>query len=112
MMGICEGIAIGVAGGAGAGLIIWVIQLIKGIAEEKCHERRIHSWLSESTSTEPGRGYRSTRAIASWTNLTEDRVRYICSRSKKMYLFTGENQDMWTVVIDGFPRHDNFSDSK
>lgn len=45
--------------------------------------------------------FRSTRAIASWNNLTEDRVQYICSIHKKIYLSTSEKEDLWSLYERG-----------
>ena len=44
-----------------------------------------------------GREYRSTRAIASGTNLPEARVREICSIHPKIHLSTGEKPDKWRL---------------
>lgn len=41
--------------------------------------------------------YLSTRYIASHTNLTMDRVSYICSIHENIYLSVGEKEDMWGV---------------
>ena len=50
-----------------------------------------------NTGDDQGNAYRSTRAIASWTNLTEDRVRYICSIDDRIFLSTGEREDLWSL---------------
>jgi len=49
--------------------------------------------------------WRSTRAIASYNNLTEDRVRYICSSDERIVLSTGEKEDRWGITE--FTRPDN-----
>ena len=49
--------------------------------------------------------WRSTRTIASYNNLTEDRVRYICSSDERIVLSTGEKEDRWG--INKFTRPDN-----
>ena len=96
---VLQSIVIGVAGGAGAGLTVWTVR--------HCHERRrvrndkevIHTWLREHTATvnELDQCYRPTRYIASWTNLPEDRVRYICSIDERIFLSTGHREEQWTL---------------
>jgi hypothetical protein len=44
-----------------------------------------------------GYRFRSTRAISSWNNFTEDRVRYLCSIDKRIYLSTGQKEDIWGI---------------
>jgi len=94
MTNIIEGITIGGAGGAIAGLTVWIVKYIQEKSVECIHKRRIYRWLKENTSKEET--FRSTRAIASWNNLTEDRVRYICSIDKRILLSTGK-EDMWSL---------------
>ena len=92
-----QSIVIGVAGGAGAGLTVWAVR--------HHHEKRrvctdkevIHSWLQRNTAPEDGQSYRTTRAIASWTNLPEDRVRYICSIDDRIHLSTGDREGVWAL---------------
>ncbi len=95
---IIEGITIGAFGGAAAGIIIWVLQL----AHEKCNDcrdkKRILKWMKEHSGHKETKMFRSTRTIASHNNLTEDRVRYICSIHEDICLSTGENEDMWGLV--------------
>ncbi|MBA7591172.1 hypothetical protein ES708_33324 [subsurface metagenome] len=62
-----------------------------------CKDQRVYEWLKTNTNNEPGEQFRSTRAIASWNNLTVDRVRYICSIHEKIFLSTGKIEDMWGV---------------
>lgn len=97
---LSQGITIGASGGAIAGAMVYIVQqthneIIKGI-----HTRKLEKWLKSNTSNETGKKYRSTKAIASHNNLTLDRVRYICSHSKKIYLSTGQEDDMWSVYVD------------
>ena len=95
MDSILEGITIGGAGGAIAGITLWVIELIQKKVSEVSHANRIYQWLKKNTFEEEA--FRSTRAIASWCNLTEERVRYICSIDERIYLSTGENEDLWSL---------------
>ena len=92
---ITDGIVIGGAGGAIAGLTVWITQLAQTKLLERRDKKWVHKWLFENTSDKAGEQFRSTRAIASWTNLTEDRVRYICSIHPAIFLSTGDKEDMW-----------------
>jgi len=97
MTSILDGIVIGGAGGAIAGLTVWFVQYAHDKATQKIESNRIFEWLKENTSKEPGEQFRSSRAIASWNNLTQDRVRYICSIDTRIFLSTGEKEDMWGI---------------
>jgi hypothetical protein len=92
---ICQGIVIGGAGGAIAGITLWIVSLIEKWITEICQKDRIFKWLRNNTTKDEC--FRSTRAIASWCNLTEDRVRYICSIDKRIFLSTGATEDMWSL---------------
>jgi hypothetical protein len=102
---VWEGIIIGGAGGAVAGLTILLVQYMYMKALECVHKRRVYNWLKAHISAaEGGKRFRSTKTIASWNNLTEDRVRYICSIHEKIYLSTGEQEDRWSLH-EVFPRN-------
>ena len=92
---IFDGIVVGGAGGAVAGVTVLLVSALAEKWRERRHRLRIHGWLKAHTSAQPGKRFRSTRAIASHTNLTQDRVRYICSIHADIYLSTGEEDDMW-----------------
>lgn len=92
---IWYGIIIGGVGGAIAGVAVWLIDFFRELRTEKRHKERIYNWLYEETSKENADKWRSTRAIASYTNLTQDRVRYICSIHEKIVLSTGTREDRW-----------------
>ncbi|WP_454441485.1 hypothetical protein [Vibrio bathopelagicus] len=94
---IFDGIIIGGSGGAIGGLTVYLVQTIHKSIKEKTESKRVFNWLIENTSDEDGKKFRSTRAISSYTNLTEDRVRYICSTHEKIYLSTGKNEDRWSI---------------
>jgi len=105
---IYEGIIIGAVGGAIAGLFIWLLDF----AREKCQEFRdtekVEKWLLANTHPRINEQviWRSTRAIASHNNLTEDRIRFICSYSKKIVLDTSHqnrNQEVWAIKTDVRP---------
>lgn len=89
---ILEGIVVGASGGAIAGLTVYGVQYLHEKVREACEMRRVNAWLKENSV---GGQWRSTRAIASWTNLTEDRTQYLCSKSKEIKLSTGENEGLW-----------------
>ena len=95
MTTIVDGIVIGGAGGAIAGLTVWLIQYAHDKVVKRIESNRVYQWLKENTTDKPGKQFRSTRAIASWNNLTEDRVRHICSVDDRIFLSTGEKEDMW-----------------
>ena len=97
MIDVTTGIAVGGAGGAIAGVTLWLFEYSHRKAVEAIHKKRVYRWLKESTEGEDSNKFRSTRAIASWNNITEDRVRYICSIHDKIFLSTGQREDMWSV---------------
>ena len=79
---ILDGIIIGGVGGAIAGLAVWLIQFVRETRSENRDRNRIYSWLYKATKDEDYK-WRSTRTIASYNDLTEDRVRYICRYSSQ-----------------------------
>ena len=97
MTTIVDGIVIGGAGGAIAGLTVWLVQFVHDKATQKFDSNRFFKWLKENTTDEPGEQFRSSRAIASWNNLTQERVRQICSVDQRIFLSTGEQEDMWGI---------------
>ena len=97
MADIWDGIIIGGAGGAIAGLTVSLVRYLHTKMLDVVHRHRVYRWLQQNTSKEPGREYRSTREIASWNNLPEDRVRYICSIHDKIYLSTEQKDDLWSL---------------
>jgi len=101
MNSIQGGIVIGGAGGFIAGITVWMVQYIHSKWTEHRHKKRVYEWLRNNTSDSDGNRYRSTRAIASWNNLVEDRVRYVCSIHKKIYLSTGKEEDRWSLYERG-----------
>lgn len=97
MAPLLNGIVIGGVGGAIAGLTVLLVKFAHDKITQKVERDRVYNWLRNNTSNESGNEFRSTRAIASWNNLTEDRVRYICSIDKRIFLSTGERNDMWSI---------------
>lgn len=99
---IWQGIIIGGVGGAIAGLFIWLLDLAKKCLEDNRDTKKIEYWLSENTFPNSGteEKWRTSRAIASHNDLTEDRVAYICSKSEKIVLSTAQShrtEEMWGV---------------
>ena len=93
--GILDGIIIGTVGGGIAGVMVpfstWLVSLYR----TRCDKRLVYDWLQQNTADRGKERFRSTRAIASYNNLTQDRVRYICSIHPEIFLSTGEKDDMW-----------------
>jgi len=84
----------GAAGGAVAGLVLYGVQQGHQAIRDTIDTRRVLAWMkSESASFQ----YRSTRAISSFNNLTEDRARFICSRCPEIIMSRGKEEDMWTL---------------
>lgn len=84
-------------GGAAAGIALYVVQQLHGKYRDKRDADTVYAWLVEQSGPARGWDFRSTRTIASYTNLTEDRVRYVCSHHPKIFLSTGREEDMWTI---------------
>jgi hypothetical protein len=93
---ILEGVIVGGVGGAVAGSIILLVTWIHTTLLEKRDKDRVWGWITKHASEQEWQ-FRSTRSIASHTNLTQDRVRYICSMHASIKLSTGEREDMWLV---------------
>jgi hypothetical protein len=91
---VLEGIVIGGMGGTIAGLTIWLVQLLKEKVTERADKKRVYNWLYERTKQYGRLGvgtpndphWISTIDIAVYTNLTPNRVRYICSVHKEIRL--------------------------
>ncbi|MGO2512740.1 hypothetical protein [Marinomonas polaris] len=92
---VLDGIFIGGAGGAIAGISVYTIQYIHTRFSDIRDGNKIYAWLLENTVPE---SFRSTKAIASYNNLTMDRVRYLCSNHPKIKLSTGELDDLWSLT--------------
>ena len=103
---IISGVIIGAFGGTTAGIAVYFTKLIHEKIVFCVEAKRIYKWLGSNTTTELGKEFRSTRAIASWNNVTEDRARFVCSNYEKIYLSTGQREDMWGIHSIAFPRQD------
>lgn len=97
MSSIWDGIAVGAAGGAIAGITVYSVRMAHEWLLDCLESKRVYQWVQENTKNEDGKRFCSTRTIASWNSLTEDRVRYLCSQHPKIFLSTGANEDMWSL---------------
>jgi hypothetical protein len=91
---IRTGIITGAVGGACASLLVITVVAIKNEILKACHKDRVFDFI-RTRLRERNEKWCSTRTIASHTDLTMDRVRYICSIHKKIKLSTGDQDDMW-----------------
>lgn len=97
---IAEGIIIGASGGSIAGLTIWLVDLLRKGILKLAHKRRVFKYLKVNTHPHYELKWLTTRVLASHTNLTEDRIRFICSIHNKIVLDTSENNrdiELWGV---------------
>lgn len=93
---VYSGIVIGAVGGAAAGLVLWLVARLNHYEIEWSEKRRVFEWLNKVTSMPEASQWRSTRLIASYTDLTEDRVRYLCSIHKKIVL-SSRDKEVWGI---------------
>lgn len=91
-----SGIVIGACGGFAASVSFAVTQWIVRVIKEKRDKKVLYNWLKEnSKNSDPL--FRSTRVLASYNNMTKDRVRYICSLHPLIHMSVGEKPDMWSI---------------
>lgn len=94
---ILSGIVVGACGGFAAGIALSASQWLIKIIKERSDKKTLYNWLvKNSNNTEPD--FRSTRVLASYNNMTEDRVRYICCIHPLIHLSVGDKPDMWSVI--------------
>src|ERR1044072_838252 len=82
-------------GGASAGGIIWLFSYCRIKCLEHRDKERVYKWLDENVTPKTQRHWYTSRSIASNTNLTQDRVRYVGSIDERVALSTGDNPDRW-----------------
>jgi len=87
-----EQIIIGIVSGIAVLIIIGIIKMIK----DKSDTNKIISCLQNSLKT-TDHTFRSNHAIASDTNLSEERVRKICSKAKEIKRNTNEKES-WQLL--------------
>ena len=92
---VVEGVIVGAFGGGGAGACIWLLNLWREKRIEQRDKERVFTWLWNKAGHSSEHKFRSTRTIASHTNLTEDRACYICSTDERIAWSTGERKDLW-----------------
>ena len=93
---VWNGIIVGGAGGASASIIFGILGWTKEQIFIHRDSYRIYKWLSDETSTESGQIWHSTHSIASYTNLTEARVVYICSINKRITR-NSQEKEVWGI---------------
>jgi len=104
---VLEGIVIGGIGGAIAGLALWFVQSLKEIRKEQTDKDRVYNYLLKKTKKHRGpyipwntandQRWVSTINIAAYTNLTQDRARYICSSHEKIILNDELLEEKWAI---------------
>ena len=87
-----EVIVIALTGAALTALVFWLVKRFKIWRESS----RIYHWLDKVTSPKDGKRWRSTIAIASNTNISEDRVRILCSQHKNIVRSSKKNE-VWGI---------------
>ena len=79
-----------------SGIAVIAIAAIVKHAKDKIDTNKIISFL-EASANDTDFTYRSNYAISSETNLSEERVRKLCSKSKKIKRNTKEKES-WRLV--------------
>jgi hypothetical protein len=87
-MEILEGILIGAVGGAAAGLVVYLCKVYFEDKELKKDKATVYKWLKANSHPEKDQ-YKSATKIASFCNLTPERVKYVCSKHEDIYLYEG-----------------------
>lgn len=63
----------------------------------KRDQDKVYTWLMDEFRKKKQYEFRSTKAIASGTHLSEDRVREVAITDSRIHKSTGSNNDLWTV---------------
>jgi hypothetical protein len=93
-------VAEGIFTGLGVGVGLFVCSYLREL-KETC---TILKWLKKS-SKEGKWEWRTTTAISSYCNLPQDRVKYLCSHSKKISLSVSKTTDeMWGLSDEVRPK--------
>lgn len=104
MTTLIDGIVIGAAGGSIAGLTVWGVQYLHDKVTKYVDCNRLYNWLKANTDADKKKAkeFRSTRAIASWNNLSEDRVRLLCSIDERIHLNTASDDEIWSIYSNKY----------
>ena len=94
---VFEGSLVGAVGGSLAGISISLLSWCYKKCCEYSDKNRVYKWLKREIEEGQEFKYRSTRAIASHNNITEDRARYICSIHSGIFLSMGDKPDHWGI---------------
>jgi len=99
-----EGMVIGGAGGTIAGLTIWFIKLLKDYVMKQVDKKTVMRYLIKITKlhnehkvTKPSQYFVSTTDLAGGINLTQDRIRYICSIHEKIEPLVSLFNESWAL---------------
>ncbi len=84
-----------ILGGIIAGIILLIVNYISKKIQEEKDKKKVFDYLRSIVKDEEGKRWVSTRKIASYNKLPENRVRYICSIHNNLVLSTGDKEDMW-----------------
>jgi hypothetical protein len=91
-----QGIFVGASGGA----MVWLLNITREEYFKYRDKKRVYDFLiNQGKKTPPAPDWRTTRVIASFTNLPEDRVRYICSIHEKIARNALDNE-VWGLRED------------
>lgn len=93
-----DGIIVGAFGGTFAGIALWAFDYGRERNAERRDGNRVYKWLHQNTEDLEGKRFRTTRTIASYTDLSQDRVRFVCSRDPRIKLSTGQKEDVWGLT--------------
>ena len=78
-------------------LIFRVLNRISAERKDALEKQRVYGWLQEVTISENTlMNWRSTRAIASYNNLTLDRVRHLCNHHESIVQHHTE-KELWGI---------------
>ena len=110
---IWQSILIGGTGGFFAGITIYLTKSLVNKIKESIDSRRVYKWLKMNTSSNPVDRWITTIRIASYNNLSVDRVRYLCSKHRKIQMNPTTTHDTWTIFPKTInPLHLSNSSSK
>ncbi|WP_088225220.1 hypothetical protein [Desulfosporosinus sp. FKB] len=97
---IGQSILIGICGGAGAGIAVFLFKCLLNCLIYLVEENRIYKWLEKNTENADCQYSRKTLSIACYNNLSVDRVIFVASKSKRIFHCYEENDIVWTIYDD------------